>query len=80
MPARPKLESTTATEVSLRLLRPYTIGADSPYLSEDQQRLCQMTLRERSAWMAEWLRWAQPASSRGRTPKPCCAPTMIRKP
>jgi len=64
MPTPPQVSGRTATEISLRLLQPYTIAADSPYLSEDQQRLCQMTLRERSAWMAEWLRWAQPATRR----------------
>ena len=43
---------------SLRLLEPYTISPDTPYLSEDQQELCKMTLEERSAWRAEWLRLA----------------------
>jgi hypothetical protein len=59
MPAHPGMSPQTIREVSRRLLEPYTIPADSPYLSEDQQRLCRLTLRERSAWMAEWLHWAQ---------------------
>jgi hypothetical protein len=42
-------------QASLRLLEPYTISPDTPYLSEDQQELCKMTLEERSAWRAEWL-------------------------
>ena len=62
MPSQPEVSGRIATEVSRRLLQPYTIAAASPYLSEDQRRLSQMTLRERSAWMAEWLRWAQPTS------------------
>lgn len=43
---------------SLRLLEPYTISPDTPYLSEEQQELCKMTLEERSAWYGEWLRLA----------------------
>lgn len=62
MPTQSDVSGRIATEVSRRLLQPYTIAAASPYLSEDQRRLSQMTLRERSAWMAEWLRWAQPAA------------------
>ncbi len=45
-------------QITLKLLRPYTIRSDSPYLSEDQQRLSRIPLQKRSAWMAEWLIWA----------------------
>ena len=41
--------------LSLRLLEPYTIAEDCPYLSEDQRELARLTLPEREAWMAEWL-------------------------
>jgi hypothetical protein len=42
-------------QASLRLLEPYTISPDCPYLSEEQQELCRMNLEERSAWRGEWL-------------------------
>lgn len=44
--------------VSMRLLEPYTIPADCPYLSEDQRDLSEMDLEKRSEWMGEWLRAA----------------------
>lgn len=53
-------------QASLRLLEPYTISPDSPYLSEDQQELCKMTIEERSAWRAEWLRRAASTDTDGR--------------
>ncbi len=46
-------------ELTLRLLRPYKIPEHCPYLSEDQRRLSEMTLEERSVWMADWLIKAQ---------------------
>jgi hypothetical protein len=51
-------EHPDIAEVTRRLLRPYTIRADTPYLSEDQRRLSELPLEERFEWMAEWLRWA----------------------
>mgnify|MGYP006306973739 CR=1 FL=1 len=41
--------------VSRRLLKPYHIAEDCPYLSEDQRELSKLDLQGRSAWMAEWL-------------------------
>jgi hypothetical protein len=41
--------------IGRRLLRPYKIPADCPYLSEDQRELSTLNLKGRSAWMAEWL-------------------------
>jgi len=41
--------------VSRRLLAPYVIPDECPYLSEDQQELSRYNLEGRSAWMAEWL-------------------------
>jgi hypothetical protein len=41
--------------MSRRLLAPYVIPSECPYLSEDQQELSRQTLEGRSAWMAEWL-------------------------
>ena len=49
------MSSKRAKELTLRLLRPYTIPEHCPYLSEDQRRLSEMTIAERSAWMADWL-------------------------
>lgn len=40
---------------SERLLRPYQIREDCPYLSEDQRELSRLDLEGRSAWMGEWL-------------------------
>lgn len=42
----------TASE---RLLRPYRIPRECPYLSENQRELSTLDLKGRSAWMAEWL-------------------------
>ena len=44
-----------------RLLRPYRIPPECPYLSEDQCELSTLDLRGRSAWMAEWLALANTA-------------------
>ncbi len=43
---------------SLHLLEPYSIPADCPYLSEDQQELSKLNLEKRAEWMAEWLQLA----------------------
>ena len=51
--------------VSRRLLRPYRIPADCPYLSEDQRELSLLDLKGRSAWMAEWLAMAAAPPPRG---------------
>ncbi len=52
------MNDTRAMQVSRRLLRPYPRNPSSPYLSKEQQELCEMTLAERSAWMAGWLKMA----------------------
>jgi len=44
--------------VSRALLEPYTLPADSPYLSEDQLELCQLDFQGRIQWMGEWLAMA----------------------
>jgi hypothetical protein len=49
---------------SQRLLRPYRIPETCPYLSEDQRELSLLDLKQRSAWMAEWLMLAS-----ARTPR-----------
>lgn len=41
--------------ISKRLLRPYRIPEQCPYLSEDQRELSMLDIKGRSAWMAEWL-------------------------
>lgn len=41
--------------VSRRLLAPYVIPSECPYLSEDQQELSRQDIEGRSEWMAEWL-------------------------
>ena len=41
--------------IGKRLLRPYAIPPECPYLSEDQRELSTLDLKGRSAWMAEWL-------------------------
>lgn len=42
-------------EINLRMLKPYTIPEECPYLSEDQRELSKLTLKKRAEWMAEWL-------------------------
>jgi hypothetical protein len=42
-------------ELSRRLLKPYKIPDDCPYLSEDEKELSLLSLEERIEWMAEWL-------------------------
>lgn len=41
--------------ISKRLLQPYDISAECPYLSEDQRELSTLDFKGRSAWMGEWL-------------------------
>jgi hypothetical protein len=41
--------------ISRRMLKPYSIPEECPYLSEDQRELSKLDIRGRSAWMAEWL-------------------------
>lgn len=58
--------------IGRRLLRPYTIPPECPYLSEDQRELSTLDLKGRSAWMAEWLSLADAADklpSRGHRPR-----------
>ena len=47
--------------IGLRLLRPYRIPPECPYLSEDQRELSALDLKGRSEWMAEWLALADMA-------------------
>jgi len=42
-------------ELTLKLLEPYKIPDDCPYLSEDQRELSKLTWDKRLEWMAEWL-------------------------
>ena len=49
--------------VGRRLLRPYRIPPECPYLSEDQRELSRLDLKGRSEWMGEWLMLA--ASAQG---------------
>ena len=51
------------TDIGKRLLRPYGIPAECPYLSEDQRELSTLDLKGRSEWMGEWLMLA--ASAKG---------------
>lgn len=46
---------SSVKEVTLKLLEPYTIPEDCPYLSEDQKELSKLTYQKRMEWMAEWL-------------------------
>ena len=41
--------------ISRRMLIPYRIPEECPYLSEDQRELSRLDIKGRSAWMAEWL-------------------------
>jgi len=41
--------------ISRRMLKPYRIPEECPYLSEDQRELSRLDIQGRSAWMAEWL-------------------------
>ena len=49
--------------IGRRLLRPYGIPRECPYLSEDQRELSRLDFKGRSEWMAEWLALA--ASAKG---------------
>jgi hypothetical protein len=42
-------------ELTLKLLEPYIIPEDCPYLSEDQRELSKLPYQKRMEWMAEWL-------------------------
>ncbi len=41
--------------ISQRMLKPYRIPDECPYLSEDQRELSKLDIDGRSSWMAEWL-------------------------
>lgn len=47
---------------SRRMLKPYRIPEECPYLSEDQRELSELDIAGRSAWMAEWLLLATAAA------------------
>lgn len=53
------MEIHVLKKVSARLLEPYTIPPECPYLSEEQRELSRLPLAERFEWMAEWLYLAQ---------------------
>jgi hypothetical protein len=75
---------------SERLLRPYRIPRECPYLSENQRELSVLNLRGRSAWMAEWLLLASarrpaglrvtPARSAAGAPNPRPLPSTQKRP
>ena len=54
-------DDTRLQEVTRRLLLPYVIPDNCPYLSEDQRELSLLPVQKRSEWMAEWLLLAQNA-------------------
>ena len=49
--------------ISRRMLKPYHIPEECPYLSDDQRELSTLDLKGRSAWMAEWLLLADASHS-----------------
>ncbi len=51
-------------ECTQRLLKPYKIPDDCPYLSEDQRELSTLTVEKRMEWMAEWLYMADEIEKR----------------
>jgi len=55
--------------IGRRLLQPYIIPEECPYLSEDQRELSKLDLKGRSAWMAEWLLLADTAPRIASTPR-----------
>jgi hypothetical protein len=42
-------------EITLKMLEPYTIPEECPYLSEEQKELSKLPYQKRMEWMAEWL-------------------------
>lgn len=48
-------QNTGIKKLTLKLLEPYTIPDDCPYLSEDQRELSKLPYEKRMEWMAEWL-------------------------
>jgi hypothetical protein len=49
------VDSERIRAASFRLLEPYTIPADTLYLSDDQRELSELSFEKRAEWMAEWL-------------------------
>lgn len=49
------LDDNEVVRLTRRLLEPYELPEDCPYLSEDQRELCKLTLEERIEWWGEWL-------------------------
>ena len=49
------VDSQRIRAASVRLLEPYTIPADTVYLSDDQRELSELSFEKRAEWMAEWL-------------------------
>ncbi|MDD5705341.1 MAG: hypothetical protein PHR35_05410 [Kiritimatiellae bacterium] len=48
--------------IGRRMLKPYRIPEECPYLSEDQRELSKLDIKGRSKWMAEWLLLAASAT------------------
>ena len=46
-------------QLTEKLLKPYIIPEDCPYLSEEQRELSMLTVEKRLEWMAEWLYMAK---------------------
>ena len=49
------VDSERIRAASFRLLEPYTVPADTLYLSDDQRELSELSFDKRAQWMAEWL-------------------------
>ncbi len=41
-------------EITLKMLEPYTIPEECPYLSEEQKELSKLPYHKRMEWIAEW--------------------------
>jgi hypothetical protein len=50
--------------LSRRMLRPYVIPPECPYLSEDQRELSTLPVRERIRWQGTWLALADRVEER----------------
>jgi hypothetical protein len=72
-------DHTVIHQASLKLLEPYTISPDCPYLSDGQQELCRLPLEKRSEWMGEWLLTASLTDNpKGREPLNDTSPAAER--
>ena len=53
------IDDSRITKASYTLLEPYSTDPETPYLSEEQRELSELSFDERIDWMAEWLAMAQ---------------------